>query len=340
MTQCPRCGRHQPPAQAGTGRCVHCGQFMSTVDWVAWPPGGYPTRGPRHEPRYTGPPAYPVPPRWGFPLVTWRRSTSFEPVPVSDLDRARSLAGTAQPLLWLAAGTSLLAAAAEVWRYLLLLDSRFDALPADRLRVSDALVVTGGVVSAVSCALAGLVVVCWVLRAYRAAADLAGVRPSRGTRELLVGWLVPGLNLFVPGSTLAEIEHAVLERPSGERPSPSRLVRAWWASWVVGALLFCATLLWGLRDSTQAQADGVLLHALVDVLAAVTAVLTLLVVRTFTRLLQPPVTGRWKRMVVVPQPPAAVSGRASASFRDGQRGQAADDELGASGRLAGQAQSG
>jgi hypothetical protein len=279
---------------------------MSTVDWVAWPPGGYPARGPRHEPRYTGPPAYPVPPRWGFPLVTWRRSTSFEPVPASDLHRAVSLAGTAQPLLWLAAGTTLLAAAAEVWRYLLLLDSRVDALPADRLRMSDALVVTGGVVSAVSCALAGLVVVTWVLRAYRAAAEVAGVRPSRGTRELLAGWLVPGLNLFVPGSTLAEMEHAVLRRPDALQPTPSRLVRAWWAAWVVGALLFCVALGWRLRDSTQAQADGVLLHAVVDVLAAVTAVLTLLVVRTVTRLLQPPAVGAWKRMVVVPRPPVAA----------------------------------
>lgn len=353
---------------------------MSTVDWVAWPPGGYQVRGPQRQPRYTGPPSYPIAPRWGFPLVTWRRSTSFEPVPVSDLQRARSLAGTAQPLLWLAAGTALLTAAAEVWRYLLLLDSRFDALPAGQLRVSDALVVTGGVVSVVACVLAGLITVGWVIRAYPAAAALAGVRPTRTTRDLLVGWLVPGLNLSVPGSTLAELEHNAMGRGEAARPTPSPLVRAWWTTWVVGGLAATATLLWALRDSTRAQADGVLLHAGVDVLAAATAVLTVVVIRTYTRLLQPTVPGRWKRMVVVPTPPADAGPTSGAGARpaaapkpadagpsagarpsagagpepadagsrpwtvesagDGQGGEAADDELGAPRRLAGQGQLG
>lgn len=306
---------------------------MSTVDWVAWPPGGYQLRGPGRAPRYAGPPAYPVPPRWGFPLVSWRHSTSFEPGVVSDLVRARALAGTAQPLLWLAAGTAVLTAAAEVWRYALLLASRDDALPAGRLRLSDALVVTGGVVSVVACALAALVTVSWVLRAYPAAATQAGVRPPRTTRDLLVGWLVPGLNLFVPGSTLAELEHAVLQRPRLARPTPSRLVRAWWAVWVTGALVAVTALLWTLRASTQAQADGVLLHALVDVVAAATAVLTALVVRSLTRLMQPLAPGRSRRLVVVPKPPASSPG-------DRQRGEPANDELGAPRRLAGQPQLG
>ena len=306
---------------------------MSTVEWVAWPPGGYQVRGPKRRPRYAGPPSYPIPPRWGFPLVTWRRSTSFEPAPVSDRGRARSLAGTVQPLLWLAAGTSLLTAAAEVWRYVLLLDSRFDALPAGRLRVSDALVVTGGVVSVVSCVLAGLITLGWVVRAYPAAARLAGVRPARSTRDLVVGWLVPGLNLFVPGSTLAELEHSLLGRPEAERPTPSRLVRAWWAVWVVGALASTVALLWSLRDSTQAQADGVLLHAVVDIVAAVAAVLTLVVVRTFTTLLQPAVAGTSRRMIVIRVDEGGSAG-------DRQRGEPADRELGAPARLAGQPQPG
>ncbi|HEY0640909.1 MAG TPA: DUF4328 domain-containing protein [Pseudonocardiaceae bacterium] len=334
--QCPRCRRTQPPEYAGRGSCVHCGQFLAGgIDWVAWPPGGYQVRGPRRTPRYTGPPSYPVPPRWGFPLVTWRRSTSIEPVPATARQRARSLAGTAQPLLWLAAGTSLLGAAAEVWRYLLLLDSRADALPAGRLRLSDALVTTGGVVSLAACALAGLVTLLWVLRAVPASAELAAARPARSTRELLLGWLVPGLNLFVPGSTLAEIEHAVLRRPAGERPRPSALLRAWWTAWVAGCLLVVLTLLWSLRGSTQAQADGVLLHALTDLVAATTAVLTVLVVRTLTGLMQPARPGRSRRMVVV-----KVYDDEDGSAGDRQRGQAADHELRPPRRLAGQPQPG
>jgi hypothetical protein len=296
---CPRCRRQQPSGQHARGACAYCGQFLSTVDWVAWPPGGYPPRRLRTRPSYTGPPSYPVPPRWGFPLVTWRRPRSFEPVPVSSMQRARSLAGTAAPLLWLTAAVSLLAAAAEGWRYRLLLDSRGDALPAGRLRISDALVVTGGVVSVLACGLAGLVTVMWVLRAHAAAAELAGVAPSRPARHLLAGWLVPGLNLVVPGSSLAEIEHAVLGRPPARRPRPSALVLVWWVAWDLGALLAAVTLLWSRLDGTQALADGVLLHAAVDVLAAVTAALTALVVRSLTGLLQPVPPGRARRMVVV-----------------------------------------
>jgi hypothetical protein len=249
--------------------------------------------------RYLGPPAYSIQPRWGFPLLTWRSPKSFEPAPVSHGHRAKALAGTAGPLLWLAAAVSLLAAAAELWRYRLLLDSRFDALPAGRLRLSDALVVTGGVVAALAGGLAALVTLLWVLRAYAAAAEFAGVRPSRSPAFLLAGWLLPGVNLLVPGSTLSEIEHAGLGRPPDSRPAPSRLVRGWWLAWVASVLLAWTALAWSLGESTQAKADGVLLHVAVDVAAAVSAALTAVVVRTLTTLLQPVVPGRIRRMRVV-----------------------------------------
>lgn len=300
MVTCPRCQRPVPSGYGPAAVCVYCGHSLSTVEWVARPPGGYGEAArPRRRVGYTGPPAYPFPPRWGFPLLMWRRPRSFVPAPVSAAQRARALAGTAVPLLWLAAAICALAAAAEVWRYALLLDSRFDALPAGPLRLSDALVVTGGVVAALACGLAGLIVLMWVVRAYAAAGDLAGVRPSRSVAVVLAGWLVPGPNLVVPGATLAEIEHAVLRRPVDRRPAPSGLLRAWWAAWVVGVLLAWVTLWWSLRDSTQAQADGVLLHAAVDVVAAVVAVLTALVIRSLARLLQPVDPRRVRRMQVI-----------------------------------------
>jgi hypothetical protein len=316
------------------------------VDWVAVPPESYPGHQPNRAmpsrpPRYTGPPSYPVPPRWGFPLVTWRPPTSLEPVPASPPQRVRALAGTAVPLLWLAAVVSLLAAAAELWRYVLLLDSRYDALPAGLLRLSDALVVTGGVVAVLACGLAGLVTLFWVLRAYVAAADAAGVRPSRSTAVVAAGWLVPGANLLVPGSSLAEIEHGALRRPPRSRPTPSRLLRAWWLAWALGVVLAGLTVAWSFRDGTQAMADGVLLHAAVDGVAAVVAALTAVVVRSLTRLLLPVVPGRVRRMHVVqvkaPSPPDRP-GRLGGGDR--QRVQAADGELGAADRLAGQAQAG
>jgi Domain of unknown function (DUF4328) len=272
---------------------------LSAPQWVAAPPGDHGATMRRRRDRYLGPPAYSHHPRWGFPLLTWRSPTSFEPVPMSCGQRAKALAGTAGPLLWLAAAVSLLAAAAELWRYRLLLDSRFDALPAGRLRLSDALVVTGGVVAALACGLAALVTLLWMLRAYAAAADFAGVRPSRRPAVLLAGWLLPVANLMVPGSTLTEIEHAGLRRPPDRRPTPSRLVRAWWLAWAASVLLAWTALAWSLRESTQAKADGVLLHVAVDVAAAVAAALTAIVIRSLTRLLQPVAAGRLRRMRVV-----------------------------------------
>jgi hypothetical protein len=46
-------------------------------------------------------------------------------------------------------------------------------------------------------------------------------------------------------------------------------------------------LLWSLQTGVQARADGVVLHAVLDLLAATTAVLTALLVTRFTRLLLP-----------------------------------------------------
>jgi len=64
-------------------------------------------------------------------------------------------------------------------------------------------------------------------------------------------------------------------------------------------VLAWVTLLWSFRDSTQAQADGVLLHAAVDVVAAVVAGLTALVIRSLAKLLQPVDARRVRRMQVV-----------------------------------------
>ena len=132
-----------------------------------------------------------------------------------------------------------------------------------------------------------------------AAAEFAGVRPSRSPAVLLAGWLLPGANLLVPGSTLSEIEHAGLGRPRDRRPVPSGLVRGWWLAWVASVLLAWTALAWSLGESTQVKADGVLLHVAVDIAAAVSAALTAIVVRSLTRLLQPVDAGLIRRMQVV-----------------------------------------
>jgi len=282
------------------------------VDWVATPPpGAYRRRYPQLPPKYYGPPSYPVPPRWGFPLLAWRWPTSVvgdgalaEP----SIDQVRGLSRTAVNALWLGAVTAVWAAGSEIWRYVLLMRSRFGALSGTTVSVSDAMVVSSSVVTVVASALALLLTLLWLRRARAAAADTAGYAPSRSDRQVWLGLLIPGVNLVVPGSIAAELEHAALRRPVGTRPNPSRLIRIWWGLWAATGLVFGCTVAWSFRDSVQAMADGVLLHVLSDLLTASVLVTTALVVRRITTLLLPidPAAVRFMRVVGVkdaPEPP-------------------------------------
>ncbi|MEV8436390.1 DUF4328 domain-containing protein [Actinosynnema sp. NPDC051121] len=274
------------------------------VDWVATPPpGAYPHRR-RGAPRraYTGPPSYPVPPRWGFPLLAWRWPTSVamdDDRPADTVDQAQRLARTATHALGLAALTSLWAAGSEIWRYVLLLLSRYGAMSRTTVGVSDAMVVSSSVVTFVASAVALVFTLLWLRRARNAAAAEAGYGPSRSDREVLVGLVVPGVNLVVPGSVLAELEHAALREPATARPNPSRLLRWWWGVWAATGLFAAFTLAWGFRSSVQALADGVLFHAVADLLAAAVAILTAVVVRHITTLLLPVDANAIRRMRVV-----------------------------------------
>ena len=217
-------------------------------------------------------------------------------------ERMRGLASLAVPLLGLTAALVLVTGGGEAWRYALLLDSRFDALPAGPLHASDALVVTGGVVSVLSSVLAGAATLGWLVHANTAAAQAAGVTSARRGWQLVVGVLVPGLNLVVPGAVLAELEHAALGRDPNRRPSPSRLVIGWWTIWAAGLMLAGITMLWNLRDGVQARADGVLLHVATDLVAGLVAIITIAVVKRLTRLLSPVQLANARRMVVVRVP--------------------------------------
>ncbi|MCI2418630.1 DUF4328 domain-containing protein [Saccharopolyspora sp. K220] len=263
------------------------------MEWIATPPGGpRRIRPPRRPRRYTGPPAYPAVPRWGFPPLAWRWPLALPTRPQADpMMRAESAAATATATLWITAGVAVLATFAEGWRYVLLLISRTQALPRTSLAVSDALVGTTGLILWLLGVLCGLFVVLWGLRARAAAAERIGVHNVRPDWQVVVGVLVPGLNLFVPGSALAELEHSVLvaegARKRGVRPFPTLRVRLWWAVWVATLLLGWFAFLWGFRGSVQALADGVVLHALNNALVAVLAVLTAGLIKYLMRLLAP-----------------------------------------------------
>ncbi|MBC3194425.1 DUF4328 domain-containing protein [Pseudonocardia sp. C8] len=319
LPPCPRCGRQAPP---GSGVfCPWCGRYLAALEWVATPPGpgtAAQPRPPGGPVRYAGPPRYRSVPRWGLPVGPWRAPSQFPDAisrrysladdgPGPPLERARALAGQLIPVLWVVVVMSAVAAAAEVWRYGLLLVSRSDALSPVAVGWSDAAVWFGGWSSVAAQVAAGVLTISWSIWAHRAAAARSGTRPWRSRRRIVAGWLVPGWNLVAPGSLLAETEHAALELPPERRPAPSRGLLIWWGLWVASVLLAALSLVWRFRTGTQALADGVVLHAWADVLAAVTAYRTIRVVRWITVLLEPDPPGPRELLVRVAAPGAPAA---------------------------------
>ncbi|WP_409183935.1 DUF4328 domain-containing protein [Amycolatopsis sp. VS8301801F10] len=259
--------------------------------WVASPPPSA-VRRRRAVPAapYSGPPSYPVPPRWGFPNLTWRRPTNVPGTAsgeIRPIDRIPVLARSLTTILWTFAVLAVTAAVAESWRYALLVESRDSALNSGVVGFSDAFVMLAGLLTTIFSLLPAGLSVWWLLVARQAAADEAGEVPPRPVWQVLVGVLVPLVNLPLALSVVSELEHAVLRRPRDERPKPSRLVLGWWATWAANWVLLIVTIIWRIRPGVQAMADSVLLVALTDLAAAALAIGTALVIRRFSHLLMP-----------------------------------------------------
>lgn len=257
------------------------------VRWVASPPRGSTPRPPAPRQPYTGPPSYPATPRWGFPQLAWRWPTS---VPGSgqqpaEPETVRVSGRIAALMLSITTVTALIAVFAELLRYILLVTS-LSAPVADGLVVfSDTLVIAAGVVTIVFAIASLYLVLRWLYPAREL--GCADRLPARGDGWTLACVLVPVWNLIGAFAVLVELEHVALERPVGERPRPSKHAWIWWGAWVAGGVLLVLTIVWGLRDSVQAMADGVLLHAIADGFAALLAYLTARMVTRLTGLLAP-----------------------------------------------------
>ncbi|MBB5911080.1 DUF4328 domain-containing protein [Actinoalloteichus hymeniacidonis] len=253
-------------------------------------------------PVYRGPPSYPAPPRWGLPLLGWRAPTSVPAMApqFGDADtRARLVAIPATRALWATTVILLLAAFAEAWRYALLVISADNALRLQTVRLSDTAVQTGALMSVILGIGSVGIGLLWLLRARQAAAELAGVRPSRPAWQATIGFLIPGMNLVVPGSVLAELEHTAAQRPADQRPRPSRLVRTWWLCWSANLVLGAIAFLWQFRSGAQNMADGVLIHLALNLTAAAVAVLSIQVIRRVSLFLDPVDVRNTARMRVV-----------------------------------------
>lgn len=321
--RCARCQVPQPLQSVGPQRCVACGAPLQR--WVAHPPapggpGGWgPTAAKLRKPRrskrirpYGGPPAYRGGhPQWAFPPVIWRDLPDETPnVPVDDPSAAlRWAAGMSA----VTAVTALVAAGAEIWRFVLLLEGRTLVLSGSVVRASDVLVAASGLAVLTFAVLMAAFAVPALVRTHHAAARKLGFAPSRSGPGIVARLLVPIWSVYGAGQIVTEIDR-MLGRSSGtgnsardtdeavpDRAGSSWVVKAWWASWVVSAVLITVTLARGYGGSLQAIADTVELHIAVDLVAAVVAALAAVILLRFAGAFTHRATG-YENWVV--QPPA------------------------------------
>ncbi|MFG1784928.1 DUF4328 domain-containing protein [Rhodococcus oryzae] len=276
---CARCAARWPVVGGPAQWCPRChGVLLSPTDparpeppnlrnfrWVARRPGAATSRvRPARTPAQPGPPSYREIPRWGLRDVP--PAPDREPV----AGRREQLAELAPALLSAAAALFALAALAELFRYGLLLRNRSTLIGPGLLAVSDGLVSAAGLLAPIVGVCAAVATVAWLVGARRHAFANRGHVDPRRPSTLALGCLVPVVNLAMPGVFLTE-----LDEPD---PQTRKLFRVWWVTWACGGVLFVVNLWWRTRDSLQAQADGVLLAAVTDLVAVAVAVLTLLVI--------------------------------------------------------------
>lgn len=181
--------------------------------------------------------------------------------------------------------TCFAAAAAEGWRFALMLRGRTEVLPGRPVRASDAAVVVssaGALVLAV-CAVAASAIA--LLGLYRAAASRLDLRPVRSGGDIAARFFVPGWNLYGAGQIVVEVMQLVFRPVGGFGRTAPRwmrvLVRSGWVAWIFNGLATAVILVfsvfpalpWGLGHSNQFAANLVEAHAALNLIAGVTAVL-------------------------------------------------------------------
>jgi hypothetical protein len=240
----------------------------------------------------------------------WRWPTSVSgasPEPVS-ADAVRTTARLATVMLSITAATATLAVLAELLRYALLVFGLHSAVPPGLLIFSDTVVIAAGLVTVVFGVASLVLTLRWALATRALVRQTSGRPPARSDLRTVLSSVIPGWNLLGPFAAFAELEHAVAGGAPEVRPRPSGLVLRWWAAWLVGAALFVLTFAWSYRDSVQAMADGVLLHALTDASAVLVALLTVRVVRELTSMAVPVSVSslRFRQVLSVRDAPAAT----------------------------------
>ncbi|MVU79784.1 DUF4328 domain-containing protein [Nocardia sp. ET3-3] len=284
---CARCGARWAVQGKPLHWCPRChGVLLSPapVDapadrrnyrWVARPPGrkspaAQPVRRPAAET-----PRYRQIPQWGL----HDRPPAEAAAPRRPLAALTERVGT---LLLTTVGLFVLTALTELGRYGILLRNRTRLIQPWLLWISDAAVTVSSIVAMLLALAAAVALVGWLTETRRAAYAELGQADPRTLRSLVLGCVVPVVNLVWPGVYLTET--ARLRIAAGADSRLLRAVRIWWGAWLLNAVLVLVAMLYRFAKSLQVQADGVLVSMWTDLVAAAVAVASLGLVRAFAGL--------------------------------------------------------
>jgi hypothetical protein len=161
-----------------------------------------------------------------------------------------------------------LATLAEGIRYGLLLRNRSVLIDPWVLRGSDWAVLAASLLALLAALLTAVTVAAWLAVARSAAYAAGGESDPRPSWMLLVGCLLPVVNLVAPGVFLMEYVRR-------HRPLAERAVWVWWGAWLLSAAMAVGALLFRTTESLQSRANGVLFTTETNAVALVVALCTL-----------------------------------------------------------------
>ena len=266
---CARCHARFPVVTAPDDWCAKCGGALlspSTRDtppeqrnfrWVARSP--VPRQ--RRRPNLPTPEQQAEPPNWGSEQELRAAARPSQ-------DQIRRIGEYANLLVRVAMIGFAVAAGAEIVRYALLVFNRERLVWSWAVTLSDFLVWVTGYFSVIAGVCAIVACGAWFVGFRERHFQGRHQIDPRPAWTILVGTLLPVVNLVMPGVFLTEVT----------RDSPPQLrtrVRRWWLVWIGGTALLVVTLWWRTQHGLQALANDVWLHAASDIVACVVAVLTL-----------------------------------------------------------------
>ncbi|WP_159441884.1 DUF4328 domain-containing protein [Williamsia sterculiae] len=272
------------------------------VRWIARrPPEAIPPPELPPPPRPPGIPRYRQIPRWGLVDVP-------DPAPEPPRPRAHANRQVLRNSVIIAMVLLILAAAAEIWVYALLIANRTEPVNRTHAAIAIGINLVVGIASLLAVVAVFATMIAW-LREERVDRYRRDDRVDpRGRWQLVVGCVVPVLNLAWPAAFFHELaaRYPDNRRTDVQWPMPgddlevlsprcSRILRRWWVGWVaVSVLAYLTVLVRWCADSVQWAANGVWLTAASDLAGAAFLAGTLWVLnRLFTeRAVEVPAT-RW-----------------------------------------------